>query len=61
MERSIQHFINNSIGIFGEVIGKFFKEPTKIAEFVCGITANVRDSTQTSRVNKRKTVTQNFG
>jgi len=39
VERSIQYFINNSIGIFGEVIGQFFKEPTKIAEFVCGITA----------------------
>lgn len=39
MERSIQYFINNSIGIFGEVIGKFYKEPTKIAEFVSGIAA----------------------
>lgn len=39
MERSIQYFIKNSISIFGEVIGRFYKEPTKIAEFVNGIAA----------------------
>jgi len=39
VERSIQYFINNSIGIFGEVIGQLYKEPTKFAEFVNGIAA----------------------
>jgi len=41
MEKSIQHFCDVSIGVFGNVIGDFYKNPTDIAGFVKGITDEI--------------------
>ena len=43
MERSIQHFCDVSIGVFGKVIGDFYKDPTNIAGFVQGITEEIHN------------------
>ena len=43
MERSIQYFCDVSIGVFGKVIGEFYKDPTNIAGFVKGITTEIHN------------------